>query len=52
MQGVQELVGHQSLAMTQRYSHLTRASLEATIRRLENGPKSRAVGDSWETPKG
>jgi site-specific recombinase XerD len=35
MRGVQELVGHQSLAMTQRYSHLTPAALDATIRLLE-----------------
>jgi hypothetical protein len=27
MRGVQELVGHQSLAMTQRYSHLSPAAL-------------------------
>ena len=32
MRGVQELVGHQSLAMTQRYSHLTPTSLDSTIR--------------------
>jgi hypothetical protein len=36
MRGVQELVGHQSLAMTQRYSHLSPAALDATIRLLEN----------------
>ena len=52
MRGVQELVGHQSLAMTQRYSHLTPAALDATIRLLENRATSRAVGDSLETPKG
>ena len=52
MRGVQELVGHQSLAMTQRYSHLTPAALDATIKLLENRPKSRSVGDSVETPKG
>jgi integrase len=50
MRGVQELVGHQSLAMTQRYSHLTPASLDATIRLLDNRPTRRAVGDSLETP--
>ena len=52
MRGVQELVGHQSLAMTQRYSHLTPAALDATIKLLENRPKIRSVGDSLETPKG
>jgi site-specific recombinase XerD len=50
--GVQELVGHQSLAMTQRYSHLSPAALDATIRLLENRASLRAVGDSLETPKG
>jgi integrase len=49
--GVQELVGHQSLAMTQRYSHLSPASLDATIRLLDNRMTLRAVGDSLETPK-
>jgi integrase len=52
IRGVQELVGHQSLAMTQRYSHLTPAALDATIRLLENRPTLRVVGDSLETPKG
>ena len=45
------LVGHQSLAMTQRYSHLSPAALDATIRLLENRATLRAVGDSLETPK-
>ena len=52
MRGVQELVGHQSLAMTQRYSHLTPAALDATIKLLENRPMLRSVGDRVETPKG
>ena len=52
MRGVQELVGHQSLAMTQRYSHLTPAALDATIKLLDNRPTLRSVGDSLETPKG
>jgi DNA-binding MarR family transcriptional regulator len=52
MRGVQELVGHQSLAMTQRYSHLTPAAVDATIRLLESRPMLRSVGDSLETPKG
>jgi integrase len=52
MRRVQELVGHQSLAMTQRYSHLTPASLDSTIRLLDNRPVRRAVGDNLETPEG
>jgi site-specific recombinase XerD len=51
MRGVQELVGHQSLAMTQRYWHLSPASLDATIRLLEHRATLRAVGASLETPK-
>ena len=52
MRGVQELVGHPSLAMSQRYSHLTPAALDATIKLLDNRPTLRSVGDSLETPKG
>ena len=52
MRGVQELVGHQSLAMTQRYSHPSPSALDATIRLLEHRTARRAVGDSLETPKG
>lgn len=51
IRGVQELAGHQSLAMTQRYSHLSPAALDAAIRLLENRPACRAVGDSLETPQ-
>ena len=50
--GVQELIGHQSLAMTQRSFHFSPAALDATIRLLENRATARAVGDSLETPKG
>ena len=52
MRGVQELVGHQSLAMTQRYSHLSPAALDATIRLLESRATMLGVGDSLETAKG
>ena len=52
MRGVQDLVGHQSLAMTQRYSHQSPAALDATIRLLENRAMLRAAGDSLQTPKG
>jgi integrase len=38
MRSVQELVGHQSLAMTQRYSHLSPAALIDTIRLLDARP--------------
>ena len=41
-----------SLAMTQRYSHLTPASLDSTIRLLDNRPIRRANGDNLETPEG
>jgi hypothetical protein len=47
--GVQELVGHQRLAMTQRQSHLSPAALDATIRLLEKRTTLRAFGDSLET---
>lgn len=52
MRGVQELAWHQSLAMTQRCSHLSPSSLDATIRLLEHRATLRAVGDSVDTPKG
>jgi len=51
MRGVQALVGHQSLAMTERYSHLSPAALDATIRLLDQRPTGRAVGDILETRK-
>jgi hypothetical protein len=38
--------------MTQRYSHLSPAALDATIKLLEQRPAFRAVGDSLETGKG
>ena len=47
MRGVQELVGHQSLAMTQRYSHLTPAALEATIRLLETARRCAQLETVW-----
>ena len=36
MRTVQELVGHQDLAMTQRYAHLSPAALIETVRLLES----------------
>jgi site-specific recombinase XerD len=41
---IQELAGHQDLATTQRYMHLSPAALEAAIRLLERGdPCSRGA---------
>jgi hypothetical protein len=50
MRAVQELVGHQDLTMTQRYSHLSPAALGDTIRLLERG--AAANGDIVETATG
>ncbi len=49
MRGVQELVGHQRLAVTQRYSHLTPAPLDSTIR-LPDNRRQQASGNSWAPP--
>jgi integrase len=49
MRAVQELVGHQDLTMTQRYSHLSPAALNDTIRLLERGKPTPADGDILET---
>jgi hypothetical protein len=38
---IQELAGHQDLATTHRYMHLSPAALDAAIRRLETGTESR-----------
>jgi len=46
---IQILAGHQNLATTQRYMHLTPATLEATIRLLEHPQNVPAVGDIVET---
>jgi integrase len=47
MRGVQELVGHQSLAMTQRYSHLSPAALDPAARKPRNTARSwRQFGDA------
>jgi len=40
---IQELAGHQDLATTQRYMHLSPAALDAAIRLLEMGTESRGV---------
>ena len=46
---IQELAGHQNLATTQRYIHLTPATLEATVRLLDHPQNVPAVGDIVET---
>jgi integrase len=48
---IQELAGHQDLATTQRYMHLSPAALDAAIRLLEMGtadgpPSPRATVDN------
>src|SRR5215208_3774672 len=45
MQSVQELVGHQDLTMTQRYSHLSPGALGDTIRLLEHRGLPNQDGD-------
>jgi integrase len=47
MRGAQERAGHQRLAMTQRYSHLSPAALDATIRLLENRPTLGQLETVW-----
>jgi len=52
MRAVQELVGHQDLTMTQRYSHLSPTALVDTVRLLESrGPVS-GHGEIAETAGG
>ena len=52
MRSVQELVGHQDLTMTQRYSHLSPAALIDTIRLLEARPVDAERGEILETAEG
>jgi integrase len=49
MRSVQELVGHQDLTMTQRYSHLRPAALIDTIRLLETRAVKSDRGERLET---
>ena len=44
---IQELAGHQDLATTQHYMHLSPAALDAAIRLLESGQTS-SVGNNLE----
>jgi site-specific recombinase XerD len=46
---IQELAGHQDLSTTQRYMHLSPASLEAAIRLLD-GPTRDGFGGMLEAP--
>jgi site-specific recombinase XerD len=52
MRSVQELVGHQDLAMTQRYSHLSPAALVDTVRLLESRAVESQSGEILETREG
>lgn len=52
MRAVQELVGHQDLTMTQRYSHLSPAALIDTVRLLETRVVNSERGEIRETAEG
>ena len=52
MRAVQELVGHQDLTMTQRYSHLSPAALVDTVRLLESRTAESEHGEILETAGG
>lgn len=49
MRSVQELVGHQDLTMTQRYSHLSPAALFDTVRLLDSRAAKSDCGEILET---
>lgn len=52
MRSVQELVGHQDLTMTQRYSHLSPTALIDTVRLLEIRAVDSERGEIRETTEG
>ena len=45
---IQELAGHQDLATTQRYMHLSPAALDAAIRLLDEGTQPSSPGNNLE----
>lgn len=49
VKAIQELAGHQHIATTMRYMHLSPGAKEQAIRLLENRPTVQAVGDILET---
>ena len=42
---VKELLGHSTLAMTERYSHVSNESLELAVKRMEQATTKKAVAD-------
>jgi integrase len=52
MRSVQDLVGHQDITMTQRYSHLSPAALIDTVRLLETRVAKSDRGEILETAEG
>ncbi len=48
---IQELAGHQDLSTTQRYMHLSPATLESAIRLLDRPQTGAGIGDILETRK-
>ena len=48
-EAIQELAGHQDLATTQRYMHLSPAAPDSAIRLLESSGMPRSFGDMLET---
>ena len=45
---IQELAGHQDLATTQQYMHLSPAALDAAIRLLDAGTQTSSLGNNLE----
>ncbi len=49
---IQELAGHQDISTTQRYMHLSPASIRCAIDLLEQAPPVRGFGDILATGEG
>jgi len=47
LRSVQELLGHSTIQMTERYVHLTQSSLQQVILVLEQPQKSESLGNPW-----